>query len=141
MKPLQNEFIIFCDGGSRGNPGPAAYACLVTDFSGKTLYQESRAIGIATNNTAEYRGVISALKWLSKNSDSKSKVTISLDSLLVVMQLTGKYRVKSESIRSLYYEAKKIIDIIPAKVVFEHIPREKNQKADILLNQTLDTAS
>lgn len=139
MNKPYSEFIIFCDGGARGNPGEAAYAFIITDFSGKEIYSESKKIGISTNNTAEYKAVIAALGWIVNNKIETDEITFNLDSQLVAMQLNGKFRVKSETIRGLYFEVKKLEEIIPARIFYRLVPREKNVRADILVNIALDT--
>lgn len=132
---MEEDLIIYSDGGSRGNPGPAALGFLIQNQSGGTLFKEGRFIGITTNNTAEYQAVTAAL---TKALQFKSReVVCYLDSELVVKQLNGQYRVKNPRIIVYYNNLKKIISLF-SKVQFKHIPREKNHEADRLVNQTLD---
>lgn len=138
MNSTLNEVVIYTDGGSRGNPGRAAYGFIAFGAKGEKIYQESQKIGIATNNTAEYTAVIKALEWVTKNTKKPPKVTFFLDSLLVVMQLSGRYKIKSESIRSLYFKVKELEEKISASVSYTQIPREKNYLADALVNKALD---
>ena len=91
------DFIIYADGGSRGNPGKAAYGFVVYDGEKKELYKEGKYIGIDTNNVAEYSGVVSALKYLLEKGDAQnSRIQFRLDSQLVASQLEGIYKVKNE---------------------------------------------
>lgn len=127
---------IFTDGGSRGNPGPAAYG-FVAKNKDKTLIKGFSTIGIATNNTAEYTAVIEALKKLSKTHKDED-LDFFLDSQLVVSQLTGKYKIKNESIKILVTEVKKLEKNFK-KISYTHIPREQNKEADALVNLALDS--
>ena len=114
MKQFDNETItnlyIFCDGGARGNPGPAAIGFLIKDNKGKILVEKGKFIGKATNNVAEYMGVIEALKWIiKKQSDSQFSILNSqffLDSKLVVNQLNGLWKIKDAKLRNLVIQAK-----------------------------------
>ena len=131
--------IIHTDGGSRGNPGPAACA-FVAEVGGKTLQKESSFLGNSTNNYAEYQGVILALKWLRQNYKkfSETPVTFYLDSELVVRQLTGVYKVKDKKLIELFYQIGEISKTINAKIFFKNVPRAENGSADFLLNDELD---
>jgi len=135
------KFSVFCDGGSRGNPGPAAIGFLVKE-DGKVLVEKGLCIGRATNNEAEYRGVIEALKWLNsdleKIQQQKISVTFFLDSQLVVNQLSGVYKIKSSNLKGLAIQAKSLERELGAEVYYQHIPREKNKQADSLLNKALN---
>lgn len=129
---------IFCDGGSRGNPGPAACAFLIYNQA-KLLYQQGNYLGVATNNLAEYQAVLEALKHLSTVARTPQHFALSttnfyLDSELVVKQLNGLYKIKDQNLKQKYLEIKKLQ--FAAK--FFHIPRDKNFQADLLVNQTLD---
>ena len=137
---MQNGvLIIHTDGGSRGNPGPAACA-FVAELDGKVLAEKSKYLDITTNNIAEYQGVLLALDWLLENSKSFkiTEVIFFLDSELVVKQLTGFYRVKKPELQTLNLIIKKKIEEISIKVNFQNIPREQNKEADRLLNEELD---
>ena len=133
---MENKVVIFCDGGSRGNPGPAACAFVVQSKDGKIVYQANKFLGVATNNFAEYSAVILALEWAGKKRFTRIK--FNLDSQLVVSQLNGVYKVKSPSIQELFLITKKLLKNISGKITFEFIPREKNCQADLLVNQVLD---
>lgn len=137
---MRNDQIlnIYCDGGSRGNPGPAASAFVVQTISGKQIFQLGRYLGIATNNQAEYDAVLSALNWLSINNP-QSEVVFYLDSLLVVSQLTGKYKIKNPDLKIKNLEIKHLISNFKLKILnFVYVPRTKNFSADLLVNKTLD---
>lgn len=133
---------IYCDGGSRGNPGLAASAFVVYDANNKQFYQQGFFLGVITNNQAEYQAVIEALKWLSTiNHEPTNQLTINfyLDSQLVVNQINGVYKIKDPNLKIKYLEIKKLIACSKLPVAnFVHILREKNSQADLLVNQTLD---
>lgn len=135
-----NNFLIHTDGGSRGNPGPAAFGVVIEgDEIGKKEYGE--CIGKATNNIAEYSAVVFALKKLKSliGSDNAkdSAVQIHADSELLVKQLNGEYKIKEENIRNLFLDIWNLkLDF--GEVVFKHIPREQNHGADKMVNQALD---
>ncbi len=130
-----NKLIIYTDGGARGNPGPAAIGVVIGD---KTY---SEAIGETTNNVAEYRAVILALKKakaLLGDKAKKTEVEIRSDSELLVSQLKGEYQIKDEELKPLFVEIwNKMQDF--KKVDFFLIPREENREADKLVNRALDT--
>jgi len=131
---------IFCDGGARGNPGPAATGFVVKTASEKVLVEKGEAIGRATNNIAEYQAVIHALTWLIENPASRDNFSFNfyLDSLLVVQQLKGIYKVKNEKLRLLLTQAKMLENKLAKPVFYSHIPRNKNEEADRLVNTALD---
>ncbi|MEK7581457.1 MAG: ribonuclease HI family protein [Patescibacteria group bacterium] len=128
--------LINCDGGSRGNPGPAAFGFVVKS-NGKLVKEGFGYIGIATNNTAEYTAVIEALSWLKENTKDE-ELTFNLDSLLVVSQLNGLYKVKNATIRELIVKIRQL-ETSFSKIVYKHVPREQNKEADRLVNLALDT--
>ena len=131
---------IFTDGGARGNPGPAACACVIKGNAGNVRLMCGKYLGKTTNNTAEYQGVILAYEEIEKFPKlnfSEMDLSFSLDSNLVVNQLNGKFKVKNENIRTLVvkireYEAKF------RTINYKFIPREKNELADSVVNKTLD---
>ncbi len=126
---------IHTDGGARGNPGPAAIG-VVIDGTGYGEY-----IGETTNNVAEYKAVISALKSAEKiagENTGKTTLEIHIDSQLIARQITGKYKIKQAHLKSLCEEAKTLIEKF-ASVNFVEIPREENAAADALVNETLDS--
>jgi len=125
----------FVDGGARGNPGPAGYGAWIVDAGGTTLAELHGALGTTTNNVAEYQGLIAALTWVAERGDRA--VHIKADSLLLVQQMKGAYRVKHPNLIPLHRQATKIAASI-GTVTFEHIPREQNKDADRLSNIGMD---
>ena len=131
------KFIIEADGGSRGNPGPAAYGCLIRDGESKEIiFQEGKFIGIQTNNFAEYSGLIRALEKCFE-LDSNAKIQVFMDSKLVVEQMSGNWKIKHENMKILVEKAKNAFP--QSNVSYKWIPREENLIADLLLNQALDS--
>lgn len=140
MDTEDKELKIYSDGGARGNPGPGASA-FVVEKEGRVIHREGKYLGKTTNNLAEYSGALMGVGWLEKNiSDFKNikKVNYFLDSELVVNQLSGKFKIKNENLRNLFYAIKEIEKRIPLKIFYHAIPREKNKLADLLVNKTLD---
>lgn len=138
-----DELVIYCDGGARGNPGPAAGAFVVTDKTGKVLYEHGEYLGVNTNNFAEYRALVLALEWLTQRpaqgkAPSAENVVVKLDSELVVKQTNGLYKVKSPNIFKMAVEVKSLKDKLNASVKFIHTPRAQNFLADSLVNKILD---
>jgi ribonuclease HI len=125
------------DGGSRGNPGPAGYGVRIELEDGK-IVELKDAIGIATNNVAEYNGLIAALAWAADNGISRLHVRA--DSDLLVKQMRGEYRVKSPGLQPLFEQARALARQI-GHVKFEHVRREFNEDADRLANQAMDEAA
>lgn len=138
----ENKVFVFCDGGARGNPGPAAIGFVVKGDQGKILAEKGEYIGRATNNIAEYQGVIKSLNWLieyqTENKLSFSKIQYYLDSQLVVKQLNGLYKVKNANLRDLVVQIRGLENQVKGQIIYFHIPREKNYQADELLNQALN---
>lgn len=137
---------IFSDGGSRGNPGPAACAFVVID-GGEIVHREAKYLGKTTNNIAEYSGVILALSWLyqtlvtdhrSPTTGERSPITFYMDSELVVNQLNGKYKVRDQKLKNFFLIIQSLIKKIPQKILFKNVPRNQNRLADFLLNKKLD---
>lgn len=127
---------LFSDGGSRGNPGEAAIAYIIEDPSrGEVLTQGMQRIGHATNNIAEYQALILGLR--AAQQFHPNRLICHLDSELVVRQLNGEYRVKMVSLQPSFEEAKRLAQDLP-DVLFLHIPREDNYRADALVNRALD---
>jgi ribonuclease HI len=137
---ITNSLIIFCDGGARGNPGEAACAFVVKKPTGEIIHQASQSLGRATNNEAEYQGVITALKWLllKQNQLLNFKINFFLDSKLVVNQLNGLFKIKNARLRELIFLIKTLESQLNNQIFYQFIPREENQLADQLLNQNLD---
>lgn len=140
--------VIHTDGGARGNPGPAGIGVLIeldnqtnskTDNSDNRV-EISKYIGEKTNNQAEYEAVIEALKWIHENIKDDIDAEFLLDSELVVHQLNGKYKVKNEGLKPLFWEARDLVLKLGGRVSFSHISREKNQVADKLVNNAIDKA-
>jgi ribonuclease HI len=125
------------DGGSRGNPGPAGYGVRIEHEDG-TLVELKEALGMATNNVAEYSGLLAALRWSLEHDISA--LLIRSDSELLVKQMKGEYRVKSPGLQPLYEEARSLIKQI-GRVKFEHVRREFNKDADRLANEAMDEAA
>lgn len=133
---MTNMLTVFCDGGSRGNPGPAAWAFVIYKDKQK-LHEDSGYLGIATNNVAEYTALIEALTWLVE-VHKDDEIAVFMDSELAVKQLNGLYKVKNPKIRELYQVARTKGNVFQ-QIAFTHIPREKNWEADKLVNITLDS--
>ncbi|GGV78314.1 bifunctional RNase H/acid phosphatase [Streptomyces gelaticus] len=132
------QFVIEADGGSRGNPGPAGYGAVVIDpVTGETLAEAAEYIGVATNNVAEYKGLIAGLKAArALVPDAAVQVRVRMDSKLVVEQMSGRWKIKHPDMKPLAAEAARIL---PASAVtYEWIPREKNKHADRLANEAMD---
>ncbi len=132
------SLIIHADGGSRGNPGEAAYGFVIYDQSRNKLYEEGKRIGQNTNNVAEYSGVVAALKWVKENAKNTKTVSFFLDSKLAVEQLNGRYKVKNENLRNLFFTAKSLESETGVKITYTHILRELNKDADKMVNWALD---
>ena len=126
------------DGGARGNPGPAGYGAVMTDEQGHVLAELYEGIGIATNNVAEYRGLIAALEWAAAHGHTR--LHIKSDSLLMVQQMLGNYRVKHAGLLPLYRQARHLMARV-GHVTFEHVRRELNADADRLSNLGMDQNS
>ncbi|MEU3921304.1 bifunctional RNase H/acid phosphatase [Streptomyces sp. NPDC029004] len=130
------EFVVEADGGSRGNPGPAGYGAAVIDpKTGETLAEAAEYIGVATNNVAEYKGLIAGLK-AAKALDPDASVRVRMDSKLVVEQMSGRWKIKHPDMKPLAAEASRILPA--SQVTYEWIPREKNKHADRLANEAMD---
>jgi ribonuclease HI len=132
-----NKVIIFTDGASRGNPGPAAIGVVIQDETGKPIATISRRLGITTNNQAEYRAMVAALE--KAISLGARQVLLCSDSELVVRQMNGVYRVKKPELIPLFQMVKQLAASLESFKI-SHIPREKNSHADSLANKALDTA-
>jgi ribonuclease HI len=123
------------DGGARGNPGSAGYGAVITNENGETLAELFAGIGTSTNNVAEYRGLIAALEWAQQHG--VERLHIKSDSLLIVQQMLGNYRVKNEGLMPLHQRARQLAAKI-GNVTFEHVRRELNKDADRLSNLGMD---
>ncbi|MFF3242292.1 bifunctional RNase H/acid phosphatase [Streptomyces sp. NPDC002870] len=130
------EFVVEADGGSRGNPGPAGYGAVVLDpKTGETLAETAEYIGVATNNVAEYKGLVAGLK-AAKALDPQALVRVRMDSKLVVEQMSGRWKIKHPDMKPLAAEAARVFPA--SQVTYEWIPREKNKHADRLANEAMD---
>ncbi|MEU0003597.1 bifunctional RNase H/acid phosphatase [Streptomyces sp. NPDC006314] len=133
------EFIVEADGGSRGNPGPAGYGAVVSDgATGETLAEAAEYIGIATNNVAEYRGLVAGLR-AAHALDATATVHVRMDSKLVVEQMSGRWKIKHPDMKPLATEARAVFP--PGQVTYEWIPRERNKHADRLANEAMDAGA
>ncbi|SEQ09225.1 probable phosphoglycerate mutase [Lentzea xinjiangensis] len=132
------KVIVEADGGSRGNPGPAGYGAVVRDGrSGETLAERKGAIGVATNNVAEYQGLIAGLR--AARELGAEAVDVRMDSKLVVEQMSGRWKIKHPSMQPLAREAQELAHAFQ-KITYEWIPRERNRQADRLANEAMDGA-
>ena len=133
---MPDKIIAYIDGGSRGNPGPAATAFVLKDILGRQLQAKAFFLGRATNNVAEYTGLVKALEAASQICSEN--LSVFSDSELLVRQINGRYRVKSEQIRPLYQQAVSLLEKFKSWKV-QHITRDKNKQADSLVNQAIDS--
>lgn len=136
-----NSLKIYTDGGARGNPGPSAIGVYVTDGQDNKIAGFGKAIGFATNNTAEYKAVIEALNWIlenKKNLAKDAKINFFLDSKLICSQIIGVFKVKDANLRSLLFDIREREAQINFPTYYTHIPREKNKMADKFVNEALD---
>ncbi|MFG5720039.1 bifunctional RNase H/acid phosphatase [Streptomyces murinus] len=133
------EFIVEADGGSRGNPGPAGYGAVVCDAAtGQTLLEAAEYIGVATNNVAEYRGLLAGLR-AAHTLDPAATVHVRMDSKLVIEQMSGRWKIKHPSMKPLATEARTVFP--PDRVTYEWIPRAENKHADRLANEAMDAGA
>ena len=134
------RFIVEADGGSRGNPGPAGYGALVRDpDTGIVLAERSESIGTATNNVAEYNGLIAGLRAAAE-IDPRADIEVRMDSKLVVEQMSGRWKVKHPDMKPLALTAAEAARSFP-RVSYTWVPREKNKDADRLANEAMDAAA
>ncbi|AKJ13522.1 acid phosphatase [Streptomyces incarnatus] len=133
------EFIIEADGGSRGNPGPAGYGTVVRDAAtGEPLTEVAEYIGVATNNVAEYRGLVAGLR-AARALDPAARIHVRMDSKLVIEQMSGRWKIKHPDMKPLATQARSVFP--PEQVTYEWIPREQNKHADRLANEAMDAGS
>ena len=125
----------YFDGGSRGNPGPAGWGAYIVNDLGTVVAELSGPLGIATNNVAEYNGLIAALQWAVDHH--LTQLVVKGDSQLLIEQMRGNYKVKNEGLKPLYLKARMLVMQI-GDVSFEHVRRELNQHADRLSNAGMD---
>lgn len=137
-KTRSAEVVVRIDGASRGNPGPAAYAVVVESPGGSPLAAFSKYLGDATNNYAEYQGLLAALE--SALNSQYRRIRVLTDSQLLARQITGQYKVKHAALKPLHEQARRLIARLEAFSI-EHVPREQNREADRLANQALNAAA
>jgi ribonuclease H / adenosylcobalamin/alpha-ribazole phosphatase len=129
------QLIVEADGGSRGNPGPAAYGAVVRDAqTSRVLAAEGMPIGRATNNVAEYRGLIAGLE-MARELDRAAALEVRMDSKLVIEQMAGRWKIKHADMKPLALQAARLR---PVTVTWTWVPRELNKAADTLVNRALD---
>ena len=132
-----DQFYMNSDGGSRGNPGPAACGAVIYDQAGNEVQRLSRTIGVTTNNQAEYQALAMGLEWVLA-AHQKASVVCRLDSELVVKQLRGEYKMKNQELKPWFDMIKMLVQDLGGDITFEHVRREQNKVADLLVNQALD---
>jgi ribonuclease HI len=137
-EPQPAEIVAYIDGGARGNPGPAGFGVRIETADGTLIEEFSESIGVATNNVAEYRGLLAALEWA--RAHRSSAVHVRSDSLLLVQQMLGNYKVKHPGLQPLHAKARLLAREI-GRVSFEHVRREANKHADRLANAAMDGAA
>jgi probable phosphoglycerate mutase len=132
------SIVAYIDGGARGNPGPAGFGVRIENPDGTPIEEFSESIGTATNNVAEYRGLLAALEWAKAHGERN--VHVRSDSLLLVQQMLGNYKVKHAGLQPLAAKARLLAHEI-GNVTFEHVGRAKNAHADRLANAAMDAAA
>lgn len=134
----RTSIVAYIDGGARGNPGPAGFGVRIETPDGEMIEEFHRSIGVATNNVAEYNGLLAALEWASANG--AREVLIRSDSLLLVQQMLGNFKVKNAGLQPLHAKARNLA-LRLGRVRYEHVRREANTHADRLANQAMDDAN
>ena len=129
---------LWTDGGARGNPGPAAFAYVLESEDGKVLDAHGEAIGVATNNVAEYSALVAGLRRAA--AVGVQELEVRSDSELMVKQMRGEYRVKNRDLQELFLDASRAARAV-GSVAYTHVRREHNELADRLVNEALDAAS
>ena len=137
-EPDGGSFVAYIDGGARGNPGPAGFGVRIERPDGALVEEFSESIGTATNNVAEYRGLLAALEWARRHA--ARRVHVRSDSLLLVQQMLGNYKVKNAGLQPLHARARMLARQI-GRVDFEHVGRSLNAHADRLANEAMDKAN
>lgn len=136
----KNLLVVHCDGGARGNPGPAAGGAVIEDIAGKKRFLCGKYLGKATNNQAEYASVKLAYEVITKNYGKKLKIDFYLDSLLVAKQLSGLFKVKNVQLQKTVFEIR-ALETGLGEIYYHHVRREENKEADKLVNKALDERS
>jgi len=129
--------VAYIDGGARGNPGPAGFGVRIEEPDGMLIEEFAESIGVATNNVAEYRALLAALEWASRHG--RDQLHVRSDSLLLVQQMLGNYKVKNAGLQPLHAKARLLAREI-GHVTFEHVGRSFNAHADRLANAAMDQA-
>lgn len=133
------KYVIHTDGGSRGNPGPAAIGIVIQEeTSGKVVASFGKKIGITTNNVAEYSAVIAAITYMIDQKKQGSELQFLLDSTLVVNQLNGLFKVKDSNMRNLMMKVRELEQEFDGTITYTYVPREQNSDADFQVNAALD---
>ena len=132
---MSDDCIAYIDGGARGNPGPAGYGVRIEQADGTLVEEFGASIGHATNNVAEYRGLIAALEWA--RTHECISLLVRSDSLLLVQQMRGRFKVKHPGLQPLHAKARFLVLEI-GRVAFEHVRRESNEHADRIANAAMD---
>ena len=139
LDPLpRSDIVAYVDGGARGNPGPAGFGVRIERPDGSLVEEFSESIGVATNNVAEYRGLLAALEWAKRHG--VHSLHIRSDSQLLVQQMLGNYKVKHSGLKPLHARAQLAAHEV-GRVTFEHVRREANHHADRLANAAMDDAA
>jgi probable phosphoglycerate mutase len=129
--------VAYIDGGARGNPGPAGYGARIEGPDGTLVAELHGGLGVATNNVAEYNGLLAVLQWAVDHD--QPQVHVRADSELLVKQMRGEYKVKNPALQALYVRARLLVAQLDT-VKFEHVRRERNKEADRLSNLGMDDA-
>jgi len=129
------EVILFTDGASRGNPGPASAGAVIFSTTGETIFEISKPLGTQTNNYAEYMALLEGLVACAEGG--AKRVTVKADSQFMIRQMKGQYKVKASGIIPLYQKCQKVAKLFDS-ITYFHIPREENSHADRLANEALD---
>ena len=137
MSELESEWLLMVDGAARGNPGDAGCGAVIFDEAGNVVRELSRYLGHATNNVAEYQGLLMGLEALLQLG--KKRIRVQSDSQLLVRQLNGEYRVKDEKLKILFHKAVALLRQFETYRIV-HVPRELNKSADRLANKSIDEA-
>jgi len=138
------KLTLYTDGGARGNPGPAGIGVVIEDEEGRALKEISEYVGETTNNQAEYAAVVRALEECQKLFGEKLKdarLEVRMDSELVVRQLSGLYKVKEPGLKEQFAKVARLRLEAAPHVIFTHVRREKNTRADALVNKAIDEAT
>lgn len=133
------NYIIHTDGGSRGNPGPAAIG-VVIEKNLEEIAGYGKTIGETTNNVAEYTAVVDALTWMKEHGQERGEINFFLDSLLVVNQLNGLFKIKDARLRTFVMVIRQLEQEVGGVITYKAVPREQNTRADFFVNKALDEA-